>query len=628
MVHRVSSAFLLLGICVLLLPGASTLDQASVLRYLNDVIHWYRDVVSVERSAGSPDTLIAQDSVARNSKKVGQLAFDFAREEAKILTNNAEAGKGAAVASGTLAQAAANAADRVNRLQAQLDDIRQQIDRSPAAKRAQLVSQRNTVRAELNLAKEYQATIQNILSFSAGPGGANGVEAGFLGQINELNYSIPELTTPTPEKANPAATASKEQPFRPESSGIVGLGERLFTAFRSRQQLDSLIKDTNSLALATKQMEAPLRDSLNSLIEQGDQIANAALNAAPTAGPQPAGGGAATPQDRLNQLTAQFKLLSAAAIPLGEAGITLQADLGGIEQWRNALDQEYDTALRYFLVRTVVLGIWIVVILGLAEVWKRATFRLVHETRRRRHILLLRRFVVGAFLTLAVAISAFTTSGFGSLATVAGLITAGLAVALQSIILSVVAYFFLMGRYGITVGDRITVSNVTGEVVDMGLTRIYMLEMAGAGTDLHSTGRIVVVSNAMLFQPSAWFKQAPGTEYTWHAVSTTLDPSTGFEIARDRLLSSVNAVYEKYRAAIEKQHAAFERTTSLETTVPRPAARARFNDNGLEVWIRYPVELANSADIDDQIMRRLMEEIEKEPQLKLAPSGAPKISAA
>ncbi|HEX4230765.1 MAG TPA: mechanosensitive ion channel domain-containing protein [Bryobacteraceae bacterium] len=622
MVHRVSSAFLLVPISVLLLlPAASTLDQTSVLRYLNQVIHWYRDVTSVERSAGSPDTLIAQDSVARNSKKIGQLAFDFARAEAKILGKSGQAGKEAAVA-GNLTQAAANAAGRVNRLQTQLDDIQRQIDRSPPAKRAQLASQRNTLGAELNLAKEYQATVQNILSFSAGPGGANGVQAGFLGQVNELNYSIPELTTPNPVKANATVPASKQQPFRPESSGIVGLGERLFTAFRSRQQVDSLIKDTNALAQATKQMEAPLRDSLNGLIEQGDQVANAALNAAPTTG------GSTAPQDRLNQLAAQFKPLSAAAIPLGEAGITLQADLGNIEQWRNELEQQYDAALSYFVIRTVVLIIWIVIILALAEVWKRATFRLVHETRRRRHILLLRRFVVGAFLTLAVGISAFTTSGFGSLATVAGLITAGLAVALQSIILSVVAYFFLMGRYGITVGDRITVSNVTGEVVDMGLTRIYMLEMAGAGMDLHSTGRIVVVSNAMLFQPSAWFKQAPGTEYTWHAVSTTFDPGVGFEAARDRLLSALNAVYQQYRAAIEKQHATFERTTSLETTPPRPAARVRFNDNGLEIWIRYPVEIANSAETDDQITRRLMEEIEKEPKLKLAPSGAPKISAA
>ncbi|MGC2658776.1 MAG: mechanosensitive ion channel domain-containing protein [Bryobacteraceae bacterium] len=606
------------------LAAPPPLDQSSVLRYLNQTIHWYRNVDSVERSASSADTLIAQDSVAQTSKKAGQLAFDFARAAAKLLNNSNASNKDTVGEGRSLTQIAASATDRVNRLQAQLDGLQQQLDHASGNARKQVTTQIDTLKAQLNLAKAYQTTIQNILNFSTGPGGANGVEGGFLGQVNELNYSVPELTTPSSEKASAAAPASKQQPFRAESSGIVGLCERLFTAFRSRQQLDDLIKDTKSLAQTTKQLETPLRDSLHALMQQSDQIGSAAF----TASSAPVLAGGSNPElQRLNQLSAKFKLASAAAIPLGEAGILLQSDLGGIEQWRNSIDQEYNSAFRYFLVRLIGLAVWIGIILALAEVWKRATFRLVHDTRRRRHILLLRRFVVGLFLMLAIIISAFTTAGFGSLATVAGLITAGLAVALQSIILSVVAYFFLMGRYGITVGDRITVSGVTGEVVDMGLTRIYMLEMTGAGMDMHSTGRIVVVSNAMLFQPSAWFKQAPGTEYTWHAVSTTLDPSVGFEPARDRLLGAVNSVFQQYSSAIEKQHAAFERTTSLETTSPKPAARVRFNDNGLEIWIRYPVEMSDSADIDDQMTRRVVDEIEKEPKLKLAPSGSPKISA-
>lgn len=627
MVHRVFSAFLLLSLC-LLLPGApTTLNQASVLHYLNQVIHWYRQIDSTERSAGSPDTLVSQDNVARTSKKVGQLAFDFARAEAKVLGN----GISGNAANDSLTVAAASAADRVNNLEAQVDSLQQQIAHANARDRERLQPQLDALKAELNLAKDYQSTIKNILNFSASPGAGNGVQTGFLGQVNELNYSIPELTTPSPEKATAGVPATKQQPFQPDSSGIVGLAERLFTTFRSRKQVDDLIDSTNSLAQATKQVEIPLGDSLRSLMQQGAQIGDAALNAPapPTKTKGSAPPAAVSAQQRLNQIEARFKLLSSAAVPLGESGILLQADLGSMQQWRNTINQEYHSALRYFLIRLIVLAVWVAIILGLSAVWRRATFRLVHDTRRRRHILLLRRFVVGLFLTIAVLISAFTTSGFGSLATVAGLITAGLAVALQTIVLSVVAYFFLMGRYGITVGDRITVANVTGEVVDMGLTRIYLLELAaGAGMDLHSTGRIVVVSNAMLFQPSAWYKQAPGTEYTWHAISTTLDPSAGFETARDRLLAAVNSVYEQYRPAIEKQHAAFERSTNLGMTAPKPTARVRFNDNGLEIWIRYPVELDSAAVIDDQMTRRVMEEVEKEPKLKLATGGAPKISAA
>ena len=55
------------------------------------------------------------------------------------------------------------------------------------------------------------------------------------------------------------------------------------------------------------------------------------------------------------------------------------------------------------------------------------------------------------------------------------MITAGLAVALQNVILAVVAYFFLIGRYGVRVGDRITLAGVTGRVVEIVHTRVFFI---------------------------------------------------------------------------------------------------------------------------------------------------------
>ena len=51
------------------------------------------------------------------------------------------------------------------------------------------------------------------------------------------------------------------------------------------------------------------------------------------------------------------------------------------------------------------------------------------------------------------------------------------------------------------------------------------------------------------------------------------------------------------------------------------------SDAGLEFVVRYPVELAPTAEIDDSITRKLLETIEKEPKLKLVAVGAPKIQA-
>src|SRR5262249_50092908 len=156
------------------------------------------------------------------------------------------------------------------------------------------------------------------------------------------------------------------------------------------------------------------------------------------------------------------------------------------------------------------------------------------DPRRRRQFLILRRFVTG-FLVIVVVVVGFV-SEIGSLATFAGFITAGIAVALQTVILSIAAYFFLVGRYGLRVGDRVTAGGVTGDVVDVGLVRLYLMELAGNGVDVYPTGRVVVFSNSVLFQANPLFKQIPGTEFAWREVSVPLAPTGDYALAEKTML--------------------------------------------------------------------------------------------
>ena len=109
-------------------------------------------------------------------------------------------------------------------------------------------------------------------------------------------------------------------------------------------------------------------------------------------------------------------------------------------------------------------------------------------------------------------------SEFSSLATFAGFITAGLAVGLQTILLSVAAYIFLVGRWGIRVGDRISVAGVTGDVVDAGPGRPYLMELAGTGVDLYPTGRMwpfpmPSFRSALRFSNSCRARSTPGMRW-------------------------------------------------------------------------------------------------------------------
>ncbi len=272
------------------------------------------------------------------------------------------------------------------------------------------------------------------------------------------------------------------------------------------------------------------------------------------------------------------------------------------------------------------LALGLIFVLGVSELWRRAISRYVQDQRRRRQLLVLRRIVVTGAVMVAVILGFITE--FGSLATYAGFVTAGVAVALQNPILSVVGYFFLIGRYGFRVGDRVTIAGVTGDVLDIGLVRIYLMELSGVGLDSHATGRVVVFANAVVFQPAALYKQMPGIDYVWHAVTLTLMPDTDLQLAESQLRKAVDSVYEEYRPKVEQEYATLQQTLDIHLSVPRPESRMQYTDAGTQFTVRYPVEMRQASVTDERVLRALSDTITAEPKFQFAPGGRPRQQAA
>jgi small-conductance mechanosensitive channel len=588
-------------------------DQA-VLDYLNQTAVWQRDVAAALQSpVGSRDALLA-DALRRSSTEVLQLGFDFARAQAAIPAANAAetAGPGES-RSRNLAHAAAAAEQRAAEAQSEIDQLNGRIQSADARSLPALRAQRDELTSELNFAVVRRDALRNLIGFFSLPG-----ESGLAARITDLERSVPEATRTrqnAPAETNAGVRAAASNDFHPESVGIVGLTTEIFSVSRNMSRLNRLVQETDALREANQKLRAPLRKAMQDVIAQGDAVAKAADSADRAA--------LVAQKQQLDALLARFKQVTGSSAPLSEQAGRIGATRAQMIEWRDASGEDYSGALRYLLLRVGMLAVVLVLIFALSEVWRRATVRYVRDLRRRRQFLLLRRVVVGCMVAMFVVLS-FVTE-FGSLATFAGFSAAGLAVALQSVILSVVAYFFLVGRWGVRVGDRVTVSGVTGEVVDIGLFRLYLMELGGSGLALHPTGRIVVFPNAVFFQPSALFKQLPGVDYGWRAMTLTLAATTEYAPVEGRLLSTVEKVFAEYRETVERQYRDAQSSIHLHTAEPRPESRVRLVESGLQITIRYPVEISRADEIDDRITRAVVQEIEREPKLRVADGSAPKV---
>jgi small-conductance mechanosensitive channel len=612
------------GLRIVTAQNSGTLRGDAILDHLNAVIDWYRHAMTRVQTVGLPSDAMYQFNAQTMAGEVAKLAFQSAQSEAALIpAASPPSGGNASSSQQNLDKLRSDVNARISALEAQISTLNQQISGARKAQLQNLTAQKQRAQGELDLNKAMQQTFEQMSQFmnTNGTSGTGGLE----GSINELQHSVPELTAGSKTEVKPPSTVAM-----PASTGLIGEVVQLYEQLNSMHQISLMMAETAHVKDVASKLRSPLQATLRATIQQGQQLASQNSNAPPAAQAQPAQPNQGQPDQERRQfdvLTTRFKQIAAAAVPLREETILLDQSNANYLEWRQSVAHESNRILRNIVLRVLGIALAIGVILLLSEIWRRITFRYIQDVRRRRQFLLLRRIVIG-FCMGIVLILGFV-SEFSSLATFAGFITAGLAVGLQTILLSVAAYFFLVGRWGIRVGDRISVAGVTGDVVDVGLVRLYLMELAGTGVDLYPTGRIVVFSNSVLFQATTpLFKQLPGAEYTWHEVAVGLNPGGKYELVEKQLLDAVRSVHTTYGEELQRQLGATERRIDIQMTVPEPHGQLQYTDTGLEYVVRYPVGLHQVAEADEKITRKLLEFLQQQPDLQASVSGFPKIRAA
>jgi small-conductance mechanosensitive channel len=610
-----------MGVCQ---SAATAADATNIIQFLNQTIGWYRQLDVERQMATEPNDVMVVNENSQIADQIVRLAFDFARAETESIANQASSNQIESPSADSsqyqpLLQFSGKLDKQVQESKVELESLRRKLEAATGRQRQALQSEIAETQSELELAEARREALRSMLEFVQGTS-TNGLGAsGLRAQIEALARYVPAtLTKPSTGKES---DSSAHEPFnpapalgthKPEPSGIWGLAGDLFVLSRKIHTLAEAIQLTDALAQRSKELRTPLVTTLKELSQRGDELAKQADSAEPTL--------LAQEKKELDALTAKFKQASAAALPLSKEVILLGVYKRSLANWQGTIQRQYAAELRSLLLRLSFLGIILVVVIGVAELWRRTIFRYVQDTRRRYQFLLLRKIVLWFLIAIIVAF-AFANE-LGSVATFAGLLTAGIAVALQNVILSLAGYFFLIGKYGIRAGDRVQIAGVTGEVVDVGLVRLHLMELGSGGAEAPS-GRVVAFSNSIVFQPTAGlFKQIPGTNFVWHEITLTLSPDSDYGSVEERLRGAVEAVFSDYRADMERQRRQMQRTfTSTPVGALEPISRLRLTPSGLEVVIRYPVDLQNAAEIDDRVTRELLKAIDREPKLKLIGSG-------
>jgi len=269
--------------------------------------------------------------------------------------------------------------------------------------------------------------------------------------------------------------------------------QRLLALQRSRSRLEDLEAATNELVRRVDEEAKAARAGLRPILARLGALAK---------DPTDSGKSLTDSQREFRDLLERRKLLAAVALPLREEAALARRYASDLKGWNDVVDRETWQALQGLALDLLGVVVALAIIVVCSVLWRVAVARYVTDSTRRRLLLTTRSVVV----TVAVALVLIFhfTSEMAALVTALGFAAAGIAFALQNVILAVAGYFTMVAPNGIRVGDRVSLQGpfgyVHGEVAEIGFVRIKLRELSGE--PLKPTGRVVVFPNSVVFTGS------------------------------------------------------------------------------------------------------------------------------
>ncbi|MDO8564033.1 MAG: mechanosensitive ion channel family protein [Nanoarchaeota archaeon] len=205
-------------------------------------------------------------------------------------------------------------------------------------------------------------------------------------------------------------------------------------------------------------------------------------------------------------------------------------------------------------------------------------------------------FLIVIFLAFFYAVGSWTGLGL-----MAGLVTAGLGFALQKPITSIAAWVMVVLKRPFSIGDRIMIGNVKGEVYDISLTHVYIDEVGGDVNSEELSGRNVMVPNHLLFE---------------HNI-------INYTLVNDFVLAEVtaNITFEgDLDKAIElaKKAATKHLQEYIKETKKEPKIRVELKDSGIDLKIRFYAPIKELPRVKSDISKEIYDVIKKQKDVSLA----------
>jgi small-conductance mechanosensitive channel len=192
------------------------------------------------------------------------------------------------------------------------------------------------------------------------------------------------------------------------------------------------------------------------------------------------------------------------------------------------------------------------------------------------------------------------------------LVAAAIVVATKEFILNVVGFFYRTGNKFISIGDRIEIGSLRGDVVDQTFLGITIIEI-GSGAKTHQyTGLTVFIPNSLFLNSPVKNETRLLGDYVFHIINIPLKATADWRLAETALQKAANEICGPYLE--EARHSM--RQLAVEHSLDAPSADPRISiqisePERINLVLRIPIQARKRGRLEQDISRKYLMNLEK-----------------
>ncbi|MBV6494000.1 MAG: hypothetical protein LDLANPLL_02024 [Turneriella sp.] len=218
-------------------------------------------------------------------------------------------------------------------------------------------------------------------------------------------------------------------------------------------------------------------------------------------------------------------------------------------------------------------------------------------------------FFTGVFLLLPVWLPSIR-----NIATFLGIFGAGFLIITKDLWICVGGWAYIIVRRPYSIGDRIEVGDIAGDVIDIRLMETSVMEVSNSEGRL-TTGRILYFPNAKVFTETI-ATTSKEIAHTYQEIHVQLNVNSNWEKAEKIL---IHATHEHYKFAVEEKNRLEENTERRHTVsgYREPRVLTEMQDGRIVLHLQFMAPTGQGAVMIDRIWRTFLLEAKKETGIEL-----------